>query len=207
MGYNNVLELDHMVDYESKPDGAQDGVKSILKQCQYSLAGSTVTIIKPAELITRRALAKIKKHDCKLILLSCEKVADIHTVYMRAFSKNSRLEYLHGKGLSQRSEEITTKSVRDMRQMQMHIDFPSLHAADKLPHPYNDTLSSLNGRTLPEERLDVAWIEQNTGGSKSIEDLAGFYDNLAISSNTITEKRCCSNECATARQTATGRSA
>ena len=190
MGYEDSLDLDKEVDYYIDEKGKlKDGVTPLLNQCQHSLAGTNVWIIKPAELITRRALAQIKMRGSKLILLSCDRVADIHSVYMNAFSKNRRLEYLHGKRLSQeRSEEIITKSMRDMRQMQMHIDFPNLHAADKLPHPYNDTLSILNGRTLPDERFDVAWVEQNSGGSKSIEDLARFYDNLATSNNTPAEK-------------------
>ena len=185
MGYEDSLDLDKVVDYTSE----YDGVKPLLKQCQNSLAGTKVWLIKPAELITRQALVQIKERGSNLILLSCEKVAGIHIVYMKAFSKNRRLEYLHGKGFNQkRYEEILTNSARDMRQMQMHIDFPDLQASDKLPHPYNDTLTILNGHKLPNERLNVAWIEQNSAGSKSIEDLAQFYDNLATADNKVIEK-------------------
>ena len=94
MGYEDSLDLDRVIDYTIE----HDGVKPLLKQCQYSLAGAKVWLIKPAELITRQALAQIKERGSNLILLSCEKVAGIHTVYMKAFSKTVAWNTCTGKG-------------------------------------------------------------------------------------------------------------
>ena len=162
--------------YDVEKESTASEVRAIYKwlQPQLGQSGKCVWAIKPAELLTKCAVAEMKrlwdKDPCgvRIVLISCEKVHHVPIVYMPQVDRKQLTQWVLDQG---GEPDLVAAAGRDLRQLGILLAQSAMcSTTDKQRHPYFDTAAILRGVKRPLEAYNPAWLEANSQG-ESIEGM------------------------------------